>query len=90
MRGLPGLSLAVTDCERLSEHGPITPEHLLTHTAGIVMGSDLSADSRFDVWALRETEAGSPPGERFHYSNVGYRALGYLLEELTGQRYPSS
>jgi D-alanyl-D-alanine carboxypeptidase len=71
-----------------SEHGPITPHHLLTHTAGIVMGSDMSPDSRFDVWALRETEAGSPPGERFHYSNVGYRALGYLLEELTGRPYP--
>lgn len=70
-----------------SEHGPVALHHLLTHTAGIVMGSDVSADSRFDVWALRETETGFAPGERFHYSNVGYRTLGYLLEELTGRPY---
>jgi CubicO group peptidase (beta-lactamase class C family) len=71
-----------------SQHGPIALHHLLTHTAGIVVGSDASADSRFDVWALRETETGFPPGERFHYSNVGYRTLGYLLEEATGRPYP--
>ena len=71
-----------------SEHGPIAVQHLLTHTAGLVMGSDASGDSRFDVWALRETETGFPPGERFHYSNVGYRTLGYLLEDLTGRPYP--
>jgi D-alanyl-D-alanine carboxypeptidase len=71
-----------------SEHGPIAVRHLLTHTAGIVMGADASADSRFDVWALRETETGFPPGERFHYSNLGYRTLGYLLEDLTGRPYP--
>jgi D-alanyl-D-alanine carboxypeptidase len=70
-----------------SEHGPIALHHLLTHTAGIVMGSDASADSRFDVWALRETETGFAPGERFHYSNVGYRTLGYVVEELTGRPY---
>ena len=70
--------------ELRSEYEPIAPHHLLTHTGGIVAGSDVSADSRFDVWAIRETEAGSAPGERFEYSNVGYRALGYLLEEVTG------
>jgi D-alanyl-D-alanine carboxypeptidase len=67
---------------------PITLHHLLTHTAGLVIGADQSSDSRFDVWALRETEAGFPAGCHFHYSNVGFRALGYALEELTGQRYP--
>jgi D-alanyl-D-alanine carboxypeptidase len=67
---------------------PITLHHLLTHTAGIVMGANQSSDSRFDVWALRETEAGFAPGRHFHYSNVGFRALGYALEERTGRRYP--
>jgi D-alanyl-D-alanine carboxypeptidase len=71
-----------------SAYEPITVHHLLTHTGGIVMGSDASADSRFDVWALRESETGFPPGERFHYSNVGYRTLGYVLEEITGSPYP--
>jgi D-alanyl-D-alanine carboxypeptidase len=30
----------------------------------------------------------SAPGERFHYSNVGYKALGLLLEEVEGRPYP--
>lgn len=73
-----------------SRYEPITLHHLLTHTAGIVTGPDLSSDSRFDVWALRETETGGPPGRRFHYSNIGYRVLGHVLEELTGQEYPDA
>ena len=71
-----------------SDFGPIAVEHLLTHSAGLIRGADMSADSRFDVWALRETETGFPPGERHYYSNVGFRTLGYMLEEITGTRYP--
>jgi CubicO group peptidase (beta-lactamase class C family) len=70
-----------------SEYDPLTLHHLLTHTAGIVTGDALSGDSRFDVWALRETDTGFAPGTHFHYSNVGYRALGYVIEELTGKPY---
>jgi len=58
--------------------------HLLTHTAGLIEGSDISSVSRFDAWSLRDTEAGAAPGERFWYSNVGYQALGFLLEDLEG------
>jgi D-alanyl-D-alanine carboxypeptidase len=64
----------------------ITMRELLTHSSGLIEGADLSADSRFDVWALRHTPRAEPG--RFHYSNVGYRALGYVLEELTAKRYP--
>jgi CubicO group peptidase (beta-lactamase class C family) len=71
-----------------SEYEPIAVHHLLTHSAGIIHGSDVTADSRFDVWALRETEAGFPPGERYYYSNVGFRVLGCMLEEVTGVPYP--
>jgi CubicO group peptidase (beta-lactamase class C family) len=70
-----------------SRFAPITLHHLLTHTAGIITGSDITSDSRFDVWALRESEAGAPPGERFQYSNVGYRVLGFVLEEIEGRPY---
>ena len=66
---------------------PIRLEHLLTHTAGLIKGADMSSDSRFDVWALRETDAGFSPGERFYYSNVGYRVLGCALEEASGAQY---
>jgi D-alanyl-D-alanine carboxypeptidase len=68
--------------------GPITLGHLLSHTAGIIRGADVTSDSRWDAWALRETDVGAPPGERFHYSNVGYRVIGHLLEEVLGRSYP--
>jgi CubicO group peptidase (beta-lactamase class C family) len=73
--------------EARSAHDPITVEHLLTHTAGLIRGPETTADSSFDVWALRETEVGFAPGERFYYSNVGYRTVGSALEAATGQRY---
>lgn len=82
---------AVTDYlpwfEVRSDFAPIRIEHLLTHSAGLVRGPEVTADSRFDVWALRDTEPAFPPGERFYYSNVGYRTLGYALEAATGERY---
>jgi CubicO group peptidase (beta-lactamase class C family) len=70
-----------------SAYEPIRIEHLLTHTSALIRGADTTADSRFDVWALRETETGYAPGEHFYYSNVGYRTVGYALEAVTGQRY---
>src|SRR5262245_11259645 len=70
-----------------SQHGPIAIRHLLTHTSGLMVGADMSSDSRFDVWGLRETETGFAPGTRYLYSNVGFRALGFVVEELTGRPY---
>jgi len=67
-----------------SPYAPITVHHLLTHTAGIASMIDSVPASRFTVWLLRETDALFPPGERFHYSNVGYGALGYVLENAAG------
>ncbi len=68
-----------------SKYGPIKVHHLMSHTAGIIMGTDFTTEARYETWALRETETGSPPGEHFHYSNLGYKALGVLLETLTGR-----
>ncbi len=67
------------------EH-PITLHHLLTHTGGIVGGSDVSLDPRYEVWALRHTQT-VPPGGRWHYSNAGYKALGLVIEAVTGKPY---
>ena len=47
-----------------SRFGPITPHHLLTHTAGLIMGTDFGLDGVHQVWALRETECAYAPGER--------------------------
>jgi CubicO group peptidase (beta-lactamase class C family) len=67
---------------------PITVAHLLSHTSGIVAGIDGTAEAAFQVWSLRDLPTRSAPGERFHYSNVGYKALGLLLEAVDGRGYP--
>jgi D-alanyl-D-alanine carboxypeptidase len=67
---------------------PITVAHLLSHTAGIVAGIDGTPEAAFQVWSLRDLGTTSAPGERFHYSNVGYKALGLLLETIEGRPYP--
>ena len=72
-----------------SNHGPITLHHLLTHTAGIISGGDHSPDAPSEVWSLRHTRAFAAPGETFSYSNLGYKALGLVLERATGQNYQS-
>ena len=70
-----------------SEHEPITPHHLMSHTAGITNGPEFPGEARYEVWALRETEATAPPGTYYHYSDAGYKTLGVVLEELLGQPY---
>ena len=70
-----------------SDFGPITPHHLMTHTAGLVTGTDIAPHGLYESWALRESRTGAPPGEYFRYSNVGYKTLGFLLEEVDGRPY---
>ena len=72
-----------------SRYGPITLRHLLSHTAGLPAGADFTPAARYEGFALRETEAAWPPGSRFHYSNTGYKLLGWLLEDVTGMDYGS-
>lgn len=71
-----------------SAFAPITTHHLLTHTAGIIQGSEIATASNYDVIALADTRAAYAPGEHFWYSNVGYRTVGLVLEAITGERYP--
>jgi CubicO group peptidase (beta-lactamase class C family) len=73
--------------EAQSEYEPITPHHLMSHTAGITMGPEFPGEARYEVWALRETEATAPPGTYYHYSDAGYKTLGVVLEDLLGQPY---
>lgn len=68
-----------------SRFAPITLHHLLSHTAGIVAGNDASPDAHGEILALAETETATPPGERFHYSNVGYKTLGLVIAAVTGR-----
>jgi CubicO group peptidase (beta-lactamase class C family) len=70
-----------------SEYGPITPHHLLTHSAGIPSNRDDITSSPYQAVALREQRTAWPPGERFLYSNVGYQVLHAILERLDTRPY---
>lgn len=70
-----------------SRYGPITLRHLLSHTAGLPAGTDFAPAARYEGYALRDTEAAWEPGSRYHYSNTGYKLLGWLLEDVTGMDY---
>jgi CubicO group peptidase (beta-lactamase class C family) len=88
--GLLDLHAPVTDYLpwlSLRSRLPVTTHHLLTHSAGVVESSDLAPASTYDVIALAGTEPGFSPGEHRHYSNIGYRAVGVLLEAVTGRPY---
>lgn len=75
---LPWLEIA-------SPYPPITVHHLLSHTSGLIQGMDFTTEAVHEVWSLRELEPAYAPGDRFWYSNVGYKALGLVLERLTGR-----
>jgi CubicO group peptidase (beta-lactamase class C family) len=64
--------------------GRITVAHLLAHSAGLIGGSDAVPDAAAQVWSLRERYA-AEPGRHFHYSNVGYLALGELVRAVVGE-----
>lgn len=70
-----------------SEFGPIAPHHLLSHTAGIINGAEFSGETLAEIFALRKSPTSTPPGTRFYYSNVGYKVLGAILEQVTGRSY---
>ena len=64
--------------------GPSTTHHLLTHTAGLHTGTEDAPGFAGALHLLRGHPATSAPGERFHYSNDGYKIVGAVLEEITG------
>ena len=73
-----------------SDYGPITIHHLMTHTSGLVSGTDIGTHGLYESWALRDSRTGAPPGEYFRYSNIGYKTLGFLLEEVDDRSYQES
>ena len=40
------------------------------------------------VWQLRHVRPGSSPGRHFHYSNVGYKTVGLIIEAVEGRPFP--
>jgi len=58
---------------------PLTAHHLLTHSGALPDGPLFPADPAF------RHRATAAPGSFFHYCNMGYAALGFLLEQLDGR-----
>jgi len=63
-----------------------TMHHLMSHTAGLPIGSEATPEATSEVWAVRDLELGCPPGQFFHYSSIGYKIVGLVIEELTRKR----
>lgn len=71
----------------------ITVRHLLTHTTGLPedypKDIDLHRDYSEDELLMRAQAIPLlfQPGEKWHYSNVGYVTLGILIGKVTGKFY---
>ena len=74
----------------------ITIHHLLTHTSGtpriddFIRHRDMERDRYRPNELLKifaEGELNSTPGEKFSYSNEGYKILGVIIEKITGTSY---
>ncbi|MGZ4108199.1 MAG: serine hydrolase domain-containing protein [Actinomycetota bacterium] len=64
--------------------GRITLHHLMTHSAGLIIGSEEAPSALGALSILRNQRVGFVPGERFWYSNEGWKIVGLILEHLTG------
>lgn len=80
--------------------GPdISIRHLLSHTAGIANPipiswihlleehTDFDRDEYFEPIMAKNRRVKSKPNARFMYTNLGYIALGQLIEKVSGQPY---
>lgn len=70
----------------------ITVRHLLTHTSGLDETGDPrpeipGASLEEEVRSLALVRPSAAPGTRYAYYNKNYRALGHLVEALSGQPY---
>ena len=70
-----------------SPYSPITAHHLLTHSSGMISGTEFSPDPRAELFAVGQMEPGFAPGTHLSYSDAGYKLLGLALEAVTGKPY---
>ena len=74
---------------------PITVNHLLTHTSGLMIDyyAHLTGEKKYSnadlLSQLRNEYLCFKPGSVSKYSNIGYRLLGMMIEQVTGERFES-
>jgi CubicO group peptidase (beta-lactamase class C family) len=75
----------------------ITIYHLLTHTSGIPSFTSFPEYPDFEkkpatpqelVKRFQDKPLEFEPGSQFKYSNSGYLLLGYLIDKISGEKYP--
>ena len=65
----------------------ITVRHLLTHTAGLVQWQPIyyhAANKAEAYKVIREMPLQWPVGEGYHYSDLSFMLLGYIVEQVSG------
>ncbi len=88
--------------DKITQYLPDAPEtwqnitifNLLTHTSGLTRYNpdvDLHLDYSHEdiIRRLKLYPLDFDPGTSFHYSNVGYELLGFIIEKVTGKSYGS-
>ncbi|HZV76625.1 MAG TPA: serine hydrolase [Candidatus Babeliales bacterium] len=75
---------------RRAPHDAITARMLLAHTSGMNSGADYREimDRNVEQFALR-SELIADPGERVIYSDLGFIAIGVILERVAGASLPA-
>jgi CubicO group peptidase (beta-lactamase class C family) len=72
---------------------PITVNHLLTHTSGLMIDYYVRLTpkrkySNVDLLSQLQNEyLCFKPGSAYKYSNIGYRLLGMIIEQVTGEQF---
>ena len=72
---------------------PITVNHLLSHTSGLMIDYYVRFTrerkySNADLLSQLQNEyLCFKPGSAYKYSNIGYRLLGMIIEQVTGERF---
>jgi len=73
----------------------ITVNHLLTHTSGLMVDYyvHLTGEKKYSnadlLFHLQKEYLCFKPGSACKYSNIGYRLLGMIIEQVTGERFES-
>lgn len=97
-RGKLSLDIPITDFlpDYPTQGRNITIHHLLCHTSGIPSYTslpgyellnrvDMSSQELVDLF--KEKPLQFTPGTQFSYSNSGYALLGFIIEQITGEKY---